>query len=434
MKKNFLLYFIFKSFSLVSFVFSTPILLKGMGDESFGVWSTISSFMTWILVLDFGVGNYLRNRVSELESKGKSEDSLKEYAYGLLISFCSTIVVALFLLGITILIDWKVFLGIETQDIDPILAVIFIVIFTSFSFISNLIFFYLYGLQKAFLVALMQSSSHLAFIISAAMLKEFEVMSLASVSFAFGICQILPGTIASVKIIFSRRFLNHFRGFPGLKHVSNYLKIGGKFFIIQLTALILFSTDKILLSNLFGPRVVTDYEIVFRVFSLGLLFQSLLLTPAWGKYSQDFFAGRLDLVRSQLKFHLFVFFSLSIVLVMLGFFMNEILGLWVHQQVSREWFIFAVMFYALLMIWNNVFAIFLNATNNIDLTFRICLAVMVFNLPISYYLAKTQLKEIGIILGTILSLLPAAVLTPIQVFRLTMSLGDEKTQAIHSQT
>lgn len=418
MKKDYLLYFVFKSFSLISFVFTTPILLSGLGDSEFGVWSTISSFITWILVLDFGIGNYLRNRVSELSITDPSHEIIKEYAKGLIISASVAVAVCISLMGATVFINWQDLLGISSSGPDPFLPITCIILFTSFSFVSNLIFFYYYGLQKSYLVALMQSSSHLLFIFTAVLLNAYQEMSLLRISIAFGLSQVLPGALASIRFFAKNDLPKYLRPLPSMRDSSLFLKIGGRFFLIQLTALILFSTDKVLLANLFGPSKVTDYEIVFRVFSLCVLFQSLLLTPAWGKYSRDYFSGRLSLVRKQLIFHGMIFALLTLVTLVLGFFMNPILSVWVGETVQSETFIVALLIYVILMIWNNVYAILLNATNNIDLTFKISIVVVVLNLPISYSLAQTELREVGVILGTILCLLPAAIFTPIQTYYL----------------
>lgn len=420
MKKMELHYFIFKSFSLISFVFTTPLLLEGLGPSAFGVWSTISSFITWILVLDFGVGNYLRNRVTELSVKNENEQALIEYAKGLLVSTVVAAGVAVVLLGVSFLIDWSNLLGIKHHDLNPFLSIVCIIIFTSLSFVSNLIYFYYYGLQRASLVALMQSSGHLLFIFLIYVLGKNNEMTLFATTLAFGGSQLIPGTIASIKFFLQKKVKIQVSDLLNFSD-SSVFKTGGKFFFIQLTALILFSTDKILLANIFGPAKVTEYEIIFRVLSLSVLFQSLLLTPAWGKYSESFFSNRMGTVKRQLKFHLCIFFFLGGASVTLGYFMNPILALWLGEMVDNKIFITALVIYFILVVWNNVFATFLNASNNIDLTFRICLFVIVFNLPASYLFAMTSLQETGIILGTILSLLPAALLTPIQTFMIINS-------------
>jgi O-antigen/teichoic acid export membrane protein len=419
MKVEFLLYFIFKSFALVSFVLSTPVLLGELGEGDFGIWSTLNSFVTWVLVLDFGVGNFLRNKISELTTQEKHEEIFEHLTSSLLITGIIATGVFCVLTLISYLIDWNSLLGLATARTDIFLCVFYIVLFTSGSFVTNLIYFYFYGKQKSHVVAILQSLTHGLFILCIYIVSKISHLTLSNVSLIYGLTLVSPGLVASYLILRKNKTFMKLTLKNPTQGLRDYVSIGGRFFFIQITALILFSTDKILLSHLFGPQTVSTYEIVFKVFSMALLFQSLLLTPSWGKYSRDFFANNIPAIKSNLKFHLMLFGLLMIGLIVLVFLLNPIIRIWLHKEINNPMLIWSMMIFVGVMVWNNVFAIFLNATNHIDLTFKICIIVSILNVPLSYFLAtQTPLGESGIVWGTIICLLPAGLLTPIQTLNI----------------
>ena len=66
--------------------------------------------------------------------------------------------------------------------------------------------------------------------------------------------------------------------------------------------------------------------------------------------------------------------------------------------------------------WVNVFNLVLNGTSKIKLQMIAMISAAILNLPLSYFFTKTlEMGMIGIILGTIVSLIPNAVIAPIQV-------------------
>ena len=77
--RNILLAFFVKGISLFVSLFSMPLYIKYFDDNAaLGMWYTILSMLSWINLCDLGLGNGLRNRLTEALALGQNEKA-KEY-------------------------------------------------------------------------------------------------------------------------------------------------------------------------------------------------------------------------------------------------------------------------------------------------------------------------------------------------------------------
>ena len=58
-----------KPVSMVLSYIYVPIVLDYLGVEKYGVWSTILTILSWVSYFDIGIGNGLRNRLTESLNK-----------------------------------------------------------------------------------------------------------------------------------------------------------------------------------------------------------------------------------------------------------------------------------------------------------------------------------------------------------------------------
>ena len=63
--KNISIGMVMKPVSMFLSMMYIPIVLKFIGEERYGVWAIILNMLTWINIFDIGIGNGLRNRLTE---------------------------------------------------------------------------------------------------------------------------------------------------------------------------------------------------------------------------------------------------------------------------------------------------------------------------------------------------------------------------------
>ena len=68
--KNILFSGVLKAIGLITSLVIVPVTINYLNDEVYGVWMTITSVLYWITTFDIGLGNGMRNYLTEALSKG----------------------------------------------------------------------------------------------------------------------------------------------------------------------------------------------------------------------------------------------------------------------------------------------------------------------------------------------------------------------------
>jgi Na+-driven multidrug efflux pump len=100
---------------------------------------------------------------------------------------------------------------------------------------------------------------------------------------------------------------------------------------------------------------------------------------------------------------------------------QSIIELWIGSDlITPSSLIIAMALFVVISAWNNVFAMIVNGAGKIRPQMYSAIIAMLINIPLSIMLAKEySLGLSGIVAGTICSLSLAAVVLPIQVWRMT---------------
>ena len=68
---------LYKGVSILLSLVYVPVVLDYLGDYKYGVWATVLSILSWISYFDLGIGNGLRNRLSEALASSNSKNDAK---------------------------------------------------------------------------------------------------------------------------------------------------------------------------------------------------------------------------------------------------------------------------------------------------------------------------------------------------------------------
>lgn len=401
-----------------------PIMIKYLGVERFGIWATMLTLITWVMLFDLGIGNGLKNKVSESLAQENPEQAAGyiSTAYGLI----GTISLALFslFLVLSFWIPWHVvFNSNAITEANLKQAVITLSFFIFFNFWVSLVNQIYHGLQKSSIVGLGQFISNTFALLLVFLLYQFTQSSITLMVWAYGISLVAANLMLSGFLFRTHKeLLPTYKGFDKNK-ISPLLSLGIKFFIIQLAVLVIFMTDKILITQLLGVEYVTPYEVLFKLFSVFTVIQGLLLAPLWPAYSDAYQSGDLEWIRIKIKQQIKISLTLFIGACMMAVAGPIIVKLWIGDEAIASqtlYYLFAV--FVLFSIWSNVFAYFVNAIGSLGVQLYTAIVAAFLNIPLSiYFVASLELGLNGILLATLVSLSLFAFIGPVQVYAILKS-------------
>ena len=335
---NILVAFGVKGLSLLISLFSTPLYIKYFGDNTvLGVWYTVLSVLSWITVADLGLGNGLRNKLTQ-DLANDDRESAKKHISSAYVAI-SAIILPITVVGVVLiqLLDLNSMLHISESLISAgtlKLSVTILFVGICLQFIVKIISNVLYAMQKSSvnnIKALLTSAIPLLFILL------FNSDNLETCLVALSIVHVIAITLPYIvaTIIIYGFFLKDCKPsvrFYEKKSAGDVIGLGVKFFFAQIFFMVLMSTNEFLINTFYEPDCVVEYSIYYRVFTvLGSLFM-LALTPLWSKVTQDIENKRFSVVKKTNRLLYLISAACIVAQFTMVLFLQWFFNLWLQEN------------------------------------------------------------------------------------------------------
>ena len=290
---------------------TVPLTIRYLGNERFGLWITMSSFLIIAGFADFGLGNGLLHSVARLQGKDDIAGVKRAISSAFAsLSFLSAGLLVLFL-SVHTFIPWAdLFRVVSSQaraEAGPAMLV-FGVCF-ALNLPAGVVQRVQMGLQQGFRANIWQLAGSVIGLIGLTLGIRFHE-GLPTLVFAIVGGPLLAGVL-NTALFFSLTSpdLKPRWGLVSRQTISEILSIGILFFLLQVVVAVAYSADNFVVARTLGVASVPDYAIPQRMFGVIAMMISMLVSPLWPAYGEAMSRGDLDWVRRSL------FRSVSIVLL-----------------------------------------------------------------------------------------------------------------------
>lgn len=270
----------------------TPLYIEYFDNNGIlGVWLTIVSLIDSATILDLGVGNGMRNKLTEALALGDKNAAkmITSSCYLIVIPFLIILLIAWsFIVRIG---DWNKFFNIDSEVVSlitlqkSVLIVGYaIIIQLFFKLISSVLF----ALQRAALVnwLIVISNALLVFFLFCTRNMEIDNKILV-MAIAYSIFINLPYITFSILVFSKEVQLIPSRSFFSFSVAKETLKLGLLFFYLTLMSLLTHNTNEILVTYLFSPEVVVDYQVYNKIFMLITAAVTVFHIPIWSAVTKE---------------------------------------------------------------------------------------------------------------------------------------------------
>lgn len=425
--KNIFGSYLVKGLGLLCSVLSMPLYIQYFHNNMIlGVWFTMLSVLNWILILDLGIGNGLRNHLTKaiaLDDKDRIRELISS-AYGLL--GIVTLIIACITLSICHFIPWNKILNISYEiltqrDLECAIQISLIGILCSF--FLRIISSVLFALQKSAATNLIGLGTQLLILIYLWLANSDNnyTRNLYSMAVAFALAPNITLLISTLWIFIVGELKNYrprFKYFT-IKTAKDVLSLGLIFLSLQILYLIISVTDSWFITKFYSPESSVSYQIYYKAFTfLSTLFM-LAMAPLWSAITKAQTEKRFSWILRLQNLLYGLFILLTIGQILLVFIMPYIFHFWLgDENIGFDYTIaFCFAIYNMIFTWVSIQSTFASGLGLLKVQTICYLLAVVIKLTLILYFHSVFSNWTFVVLSTCIALLPYSIIQPFSLRR-----------------
>lgn len=401
--KNSTLSLIYKVVSMVFSLISAPLLLDVLGNYKYGIYSSALSIVSWVYYFDLGIGNGLRFKLTgylaEKDQKGAKKTVTIAYILVSIVMFIAMIAVIMLLS----FFDVDSFFSINktNENINKILIIGFA--FAGLNFILSLVNNILQATQESSKVNFFSLLGQAFFIIALLFYKKFGFSLILLVSIAEGFSQLIKNIVETIFVYKKYPELTPKKENIDFSYSKGIMSFGIKMFVLQISALILNSTDNLLILKYFGADSVTPYSFTYKYFGIINNVYVVLIGPIMSAYTMAYAKKDYTWIKSTFKKSMILYGLVVCGTIVAAFIFRPFARIWLQRdlQFDTSLILFTSLYYLMLMFSHN-FSSFVNGIGVVNETTIAVALQAILNIPCSIFFAiNCNMGINGIIMGSI---------------------------------
>jgi O-antigen/teichoic acid export membrane protein len=385
-----------------------PIAVRYLGAEQFGVWITISTTVVLLVLLDLGIASSMTNMISEAYAKNDKDLASRYAATGFWVMVLVALALAVMGAAVWPFVPWNSLFHLtgETNErmISHAVAAAYAVFLVGLP--AGLAAKFLAGYQEigtSNIFSAIGALANLAAVILIVRLHGGMVLMVAGSSGA--VVGTNLGCLAWLWFSHKPWLAPNFRRFQ-MRSVRPLLQSGSEFFILQLSALIVFNSDNFVIAHFLGPAQVTPYSVTWRLVGYAAALQIIASPVLWPAYAEAYIRADLRWIRRTLSYVMAASLGLAglccFTLIMWG---KSIIRSWAGSAaVPPESLIVLMCIWVMISVFMANTSTVLMATGQTRLQAWLSALAAAINLAASIWLVQ-RIGSNGVIIATIASYL-----------------------------
>ena len=408
-----------KPISLILSYLYVPIVMEYLGNEKYGIWAVFLGILSWIYSFDIGIGNGLRNELTKAITQNEQERCSRLVASSYA-SLSIIIIPILFIAALlSIILDWNKILN-TNQEYNYLSFVILIsFVCVSVNFVLSLCNSVLYAIQKSHFVSVSSVFCQTISLLLILYISKNSNGNMLYVAIVDGGAIIITSILTSVLLYSIRSDLRPLHKNIDIGLGKSLTATGFRFFIIQICALVLFSTDNLIISHLYGAEAVTPYSLVIKLYSALTIAHSTLIVPFWSASTKAKASKDIVQLKKMVNSMFFILIPFVLFSIIVAIYFKPIAHIWLRQDLEfQDELIWLGLVYCIIYLWCSTIGTVASGIGILKFFSIIAVIQASVNIPLSILLATVfRMKTFGILLGTIFAMSISAVAITIAVYR-----------------
>lgn len=336
-----------------------PLLIKLLSKYNFGIWEIAFTITSYALILNFGLGNSLRNLISLNLVKNKKNKINHLISITFLLSIALSVIFFIIIGVAYLLLQSK--LTYRSDEVFwflliTVLSFLINIVLSVFSSISN-------AFQKSYLISIYGFIQSFVFIILLFVINHLNPKNtLILIGLTFNITTIVTNSILGYHLFKTNTWLKI--SFPkrNKKKYSLFVFSTGKqFALVQLATLFLFSADSIIIGIVYKVDDISSYAVINKLYFYIITIFSIFLIQLWNSTTNAFASRDFNWI-NKIKRRLEILIIPVILFVLfINIFSKQIFTLWIGKEfVVNKGVVLLLGFYTVFHVWSAIYVNILN--------------------------------------------------------------------------
>ena len=392
--------------ALISFLMY-PLLIDYLGVGQYGVWLTIASLSTWMTFFEFGLGSGLKNRLAQslAHADYKLGKQLVSTAYFAVSMIIVVLFIVLFLLKDHI--NWNILLGTDEVSLTTLSTFASLMISSFFIiFILKLLGNVASASQNPYIEKFINTTTQILLLLMVFLISRFYNGDIVKLSL-FWCCTTVGIWLIASFILYSTTYKNIAPSLQEIKpqRLKSLMSLGVKFFVIQISLVVIHGSTNFLISRYVGSEEVVVYNAAYKIFNLANIMYTIIIAPTWVAFVDALEKNDFIWIKSTVKRMLNIWILITTVMFIILMLSPYVYKLWLGDRVAVPFGLSAILFlYFSSMTFGGVFNMFINATGSLRKQLICWPIVAILYIPLTITLLKyTELGIYAVAIGLVLS-------------------------------
>lgn len=426
-KKNIIASVFIKGLSIIVGFLIMRVNLNYLDETKYGIWVTLYAFIAWFAFFEIGLGDGLKNKLAEAlaNKKYKLAKIYVSTTYAIL-SIITAVIAIVFFIANYYFLDWTLLLGLEESSMSELTTLASILFgFFFLTFVIKLISVVLYADQRPAIANTFGPIGNLFVLIIMYILTLTTEGSLIYLGWVLSVIPMIVLLMASI-YFYSGEYK---RIAPSYKYVKfsfakGLLNLGVKFFLIQISALIMFQSSNFIIALYYGVKEVTPFNFAHKYFSIILMIFTIVVTPFWSAFTEAWTKKDIKWIQKTIKNLFRIWIGAVIVSIFLFLISDIFFEIWVGEEKMKTMVIstklkLSLIIYFLLFTFGSVFNMFINGVGKLTIQMYSLLIGALMFVPISIFFIKYLHWGIeSVVVASIIANFYSPFIAPIQYYKL----------------
>ncbi|GAB3032290.1 lipopolysaccharide biosynthesis protein [Spirosoma pulveris] len=320
---------------LIGFL-TIPLTLEYINIEDFGIWMTITFLTSWFSLIDVSFGNGLRNKLVAFFSAGDFQTARKYVSTLYALSIGIALLLTVLFLAIGHYLQWTSLLNIQSPEPRLVNAIItYTLVSFSIQLMLKPINSILFADQKAALVSWILLLTNVVIIAIIYFGSSTLNKSLLNVAHIYNL---VPLTILLVVSGYLFRYV-YAEIAPRFTDIDFSLShelfsMGGKFFILQLISILVFTSGGLFIAYFLGSASVGPYSIANKYFSVITVLHGIVITPYWSAFTDAYIKHDNVWIRATMRQLNHIGSAMALLAGLMALAANSIFQVWVGPAIK----------------------------------------------------------------------------------------------------